>query len=74
MAGKGRFYLETTVVIELLERPKDDELSRSVWALLEDADARKCEVFTSSLTVVEVLFAESEKKKGKLDPKVTDAI
>ncbi len=74
MAVKPKFYLETTVIIELIEQPKEAEICRALWQILEAADERQCEVFTSALTLVEVLFAEKEKKKGEPDPNVADLI
>lgn len=71
MASKPRIYLETSVLIEILEKPPEADVCRAIAQVLDDADNNKCEVFTSALTISEVIFAEWEKKSGKLDPEIS---
>jgi predicted nucleic acid-binding protein len=71
MADQPKYYIETTVLIDALDKPVSDEGNAALFQLFSDADDGKCTLITSAVTMVEVLFAEHEKKNGRLSAEVT---
>lgn len=70
MPSKPKFYLETAVVLELLEKPKDVEPCRSLWNAFEAAENGECELVSSVLVMTEVLFAKAEADRKAVSPAV----
>jgi predicted nucleic acid-binding protein len=66
------YYLDSCVFLALIN--KEANRFKVVEAILDDAEARECEVYTSQLTVAEVAFAEQEKKKRTLSDTVENKI
>lgn len=74
MASKPKYYLETTVLLDLIELDPSAPICQAMASIFEMADKKECELITSALTITEVLFAESEKKQGKPDPAIAQKL
>lgn len=74
MPSKPKYYLESSVIIELLEQPKTAPICAAIWTLFEDAQAGRCELITSTLTMLEVLFSVREKDNQAIDPETQKII
>lgn len=71
-----KIYLETTVLIDFVEKPKNDPTSRVMASVLEAAcaDTPLCRLVTSVLTMSEVFYAKREADKGALSKEVQEII
>ena len=72
MPSIPRYYWDSNVFLSYIEGTTGR--MNDIEALLEDAEAGRCEIYTSVLTVAEVAFAEAEKVGRQLDPAVEAAI
>lgn len=71
--GKApRYYWDTCVFLSAIERVPDRVAV--IEKLLDDADERRIEIFTSTATITEVAFAKFEKDQRALDPDVAARI
>lgn len=69
-----KFYLDTCVFIDLIEHGPLSDKGKLLTSLFEDAEARKCELVTSVITIAEVLWAKAEKDGKKVSPKTQQII
>jgi predicted nucleic acid-binding protein len=69
---KPRRYIDADVLVSYIENVPDR--ADLIEGILEDAAEGRIEIVTSLITMVEVLFAEGEKRRKKLSKSVTDKI
>ncbi len=72
MPGTKRIYWDANVIISYIEGRPDR--ASVLEALLHQSSQDTIEIITSTLTIAEVAFAESERAKGSLDPGIAEKI
>src|SRR4051812_25366022 len=61
-------YLETTVLLDFIEKPNTDASSILLARVIESGTQGKCKLITSSVTIAEVFYAKQEADGRALDP------
>ena len=72
--SKPTYYLDSCVLIDLIERPDSEEPAKTISAAFAAADDGKINLVTSTLTIVEVTYAKQELERKSLDPIVEQKI
>jgi len=66
------FYWDANVFLSAINANADR--LPTIEAILDDCEQDKAEVYTSMLSITEVVFAESEKQSRLLDDKIEEKI
>jgi predicted nucleic acid-binding protein len=72
--SKPTYYLDSCVLIDLIERPETEEPAKTVAAIISAAEEGKLNLVTSTLTIVEVTYVKREIDGKALDASIEEQI
>lgn len=72
--SKPTYYLDSCVLIDLIEHPEDQEPAKTMVAVMTAGDEGKVNLVTSTLTIVEVTYGKQEIARKGLDPAIEQRI
>lgn len=73
-ASKPTYYLDSCVLIDLIEHPASEEPAKTIYSIIADAEKGRFDLVTSTLTMAEVWYVKAEVDKHAIDPEVEKKI
>lgn len=72
--SKPTYYLDANVLIDLIEHPETVEPAKTVCAIMAAAEEGEFNLVTSTITIVEVVYAKHEIDGREIDKDVSERI